>query len=204
MLERFTALWRRRFEAGVNISQAPPLQSPDWLNFVHKIYRKQLPKTAPDKSYCYASDCTGDTILTNMHELLYIAPTDTLAFETVSKRIVLQRRDVPLSSIDFHCSNILESLMSQYQVRTAVMQEITASSGSGNEPTLSEAGALALLKSSMWHCSSSTNDKCIVATGSTEPSGASATQEQRRIWKLIAQPSAQFAKHLIASRVPQR
>ena len=134
--------------------------------------------------------------------------------------LAVRREDVPSSAIDFHCSNIIDSLLQRAGLRAAILAAHKASLRPSDweaADSLDEISAGA--KAAMWVCSSSINGKAIIALAE---SGGWATQQtvpwcggyydgdpvppvqNQRVWAVMAEAAEVYQRGVIDSRVPHR
>ena len=134
--------------------------------------------------------------------------------------LAVKREDVPASAIDFHCSNVIDSLLQRMELRAAVLAAHKASLRPSDwelADSLDEISAGA--KAAMWVCSSSINRKAIIALAESR---GRATQQieswcggyyhgdpvppvhNQRVWAVMAEAAEVFQRGVIDSRVPRR
>ena len=134
--------------------------------------------------------------------------------------LAVKRGDVPPSAIDFHCSNVIDSLLQQTELRAAVL---AAHKSSLHPSDWEEADSLDAIsgraKTAMWVCSSSINHKAIIALAESASQGMEGGEpwyggyydgdpvppaQHQRVWAVMMEAATVFQQGVIASRVPHR
>ncbi len=134
--------------------------------------------------------------------------------------LALKRGDVPPSAIDFHCSNVIDSLLQRTELRAAVLAAHKSSLHPSDWEAADSLDAIfAGAKTAMWVCSSSINHKSIIAvlgsanqrTEGEEPWSGGYYDgdpvppiQHQRIWAVMAEAARVLQQGVIDSRVPRR
>ena len=96
-----------------------------------------------------------------------------------------------------HCSNLLPALLKRAELRSRVAALQAQRSGGPDDDEESEVEDA--MKSAIWQCSSATNGKRWVE-GQPRGPGADAV----RVWGVVGEAVAAFARGVVAQRVPAR
>ena len=116
----------------------------------------------------------------------------------------LRRGDVPLSAIDFHCSNVLEEVMADPDVFSRVVscaRRYEAEAGAAS----CSVDPFDFAKSAMWEMSSSCSNKATIYAMGEEAAAPDARRAALRdAWAVLARPCASFAEEFIKRRLRPR
>lgn len=120
--------------------------------------------------------------------------------------LALRRGDIPLSAIDFHCSNVIETLLGRRELGRAVLAAYKASLPPRDwEAADTHDSIESAAKTAMWVCSSSTNMKQIVeASGEGRYYGGDPVVPtgQARVWAVLEEAAVAVQAGVVAGRVP--
>ena len=97
-----------------------------------------------------------------------------------------------------HCSNLLPALLKRAELRSRVAALLQAQRSGGPDDD-EESEVEDAMKSAIWQCSSATNGKRWVEG---QPRGPDA--DAVRVWEVVGEAVAAFARGLVAQRVPAR
>jgi len=128
----------------------------------------------------------------------------------VAAWLALRRGDIPPSAIDFHCSNVLDTLLlgQRIELRRAVLAAQKASLAPRDWQAADNTEAIVEgAKSAMWVCSSSINNKAIVTgegRGGYYDGDPVPPVRHARVWAVLEDAAVKFQRGVVHSRVPPR
>ena len=134
--------------------------------------------------------------------------------------LAVKRGDVPPSAIDFHCSNVIDSLLQRAELRAAVLAAHKSSLCPSDWEAADNLDVISgTAKTAMWVCSSSTNRKAIISLAQNAGQGMEdgdswyggyydgdpvPPAQHQRVWAVMVEAARLFQQGVIASRVPRR
>ena len=182
-----------------------------WMDFIQKLY-------TIDGFTAAASTC--NTSLSNFaaHENSNSNnkfDTSTEFLDNTSR--VLHFNDIPLSAIDFHCSNVLEEVLNDQGVYVKI-RDCVHNSNSNNDNNRSNYTVLQYAERAMWRFSSSITHKKVIDAKSFKfagncnedsdhtydsPASTDVSEEDvlTGVWNIIKESCLEFQKNYISLRM---
>ena len=136
MLGKYEALWKARFadggEAGGGLTgeAVPPSRGggrgrAGWLGFLTAAHGRSLADPAGDKAglggYGAATGLRKGGVVAAMGQSCAAVIAQQEPLRVLAASLALRRSDIPPSAIDFHCSNVMETLLGRVDLRRVII-----------------------------------------------------------------------------------